>query len=63
MSKPGEKALQAMKELDKTVAVFKKPAVPKTKKEKKIILNEETYLEVCNYVTFTLAMPFCNPYS
>ncbi|XP_019549158.3 splicing factor ESS-2 homolog [Aedes albopictus] len=45
MSKPGEKALQAMKELDKTVAVFKKPAVPKTKKEKKIILNEETYLE------------------
>ncbi|XP_065092625.1 splicing factor ESS-2 homolog [Ochlerotatus camptorhynchus] len=45
MSKPGEKALQAMKELDKSLAVFKKPAVPKTKKEKKIILNEETYLE------------------
>lgn len=47
MSKPGEKALQAMKELDKSVSVFKKPVVPKTKKEKKIILNEETYLEVC----------------
>ncbi|EAT39407.1 AAEL008788-PA [Aedes aegypti] len=45
MSKPGEKALQAMKELDKSVSVFKKPVVPKTKKEKKIILNEETYLE------------------
>lgn len=36
-----------MKELEKSVAVFKKPALPKTKKERKIILNEETYLEVC----------------
>lgn len=45
MSKPGERALQAMKELDKSLVLFKKPAVPKTKKEKKIILNEETYLE------------------
>ncbi|XP_062554782.1 splicing factor ESS-2 homolog [Armigeres subalbatus] len=44
-SKPGEKALLAMKELEKSVAVFKKPALPKTKKERKIILNEETYLE------------------
>ncbi|XP_055611944.1 splicing factor ESS-2 homolog [Uranotaenia lowii] len=45
MSKPGEKALQAMKQLDKAVVVFKKPAVPKTKREKKVILNEEIYLE------------------
>lgn len=46
MAKPGQGALQAMKELDKAVVMFKKPALPKTKKEKKIILNEETYLEV-----------------
>lgn len=45
MAKPGQGALQAMKELDKAVVMFKKPVVPKTKKEKKIILNEETYLE------------------
>uniref|UniRef100_A0A8D8KXI6 Protein DGCR14 homolog n=1 Tax=Culex pipiens TaxID=7175 RepID=A0A8D8KXI6_CULPI len=45
MAKPGQGALQAMKELDKAVVMFKKPALPKTKKEKKIILNEETYLE------------------
>ncbi|XP_055639118.1 splicing factor ESS-2 homolog [Toxorhynchites rutilus septentrionalis] len=45
MAKPGEKALLAMKELDKAMVVFKKPAVPKTKKENKVILNEETYLE------------------
>ncbi|XP_053695610.1 splicing factor ESS-2 homolog [Sabethes cyaneus] len=45
MSKPGEKALQAMLEMEKAVNVFKKPAVPKTKVEKKVILTEEKYLE------------------
>ncbi|XP_055543832.1 splicing factor ESS-2 homolog [Wyeomyia smithii] len=45
MSKPGEKALQAMLEMDKAVTVFKKPAIPKTVKQKKVILTEENYLE------------------
>ncbi|XP_058453617.1 splicing factor ESS-2 homolog [Malaya genurostris] len=45
MSKPGEKALQAMKELDKSVVVFKKPKIPNTRPNKKKILTEESYLE------------------
>ncbi|XP_050100739.1 splicing factor ESS-2 homolog [Anopheles aquasalis] len=46
MSKPGERALQAIKQQDKTVApVFKKPLVPKAKAKDKIILTEEEYLQ------------------
>uniref|UniRef100_A0A340TBC5 DGCR14 n=1 Tax=Anopheles minimus TaxID=112268 RepID=A0A340TBC5_9DIPT len=44
MAKPGERALQAIKEQSKAVAVFKTPNVPKTKAKDKIILTEEEYL-------------------
>lgn len=44
--KPGEMALLAMKNQNKTVQTFKMPDVPLRKKEKKIILNEESYLKV-----------------
>lgn len=43
---PGEMALVAIKSQSKTVQVFKKPGVPVKKKEKKIILSEESYLKV-----------------
>uniref|UniRef100_A0AAG5CZI4 DGCR14 n=1 Tax=Anopheles atroparvus TaxID=41427 RepID=A0AAG5CZI4_ANOAO len=45
MSKPGERALQAIKEQEKTVAVFKTPLLPKSKAKDKIILTEEEYLQ------------------
>ncbi|XP_058059160.1 splicing factor ESS-2 homolog [Anopheles bellator] len=45
MSKPGEKGLQAIKQQERTVAVFKKPVVPRTKTKDKIILTEEEYLQ------------------
>ncbi|XP_035917871.1 LOW QUALITY PROTEIN: splicing factor ESS-2 homolog [Anopheles stephensi] len=45
MAKPGERALQAIKEQGKAVAVFKTPIVPKAKAKDKIILNEEEYLQ------------------
>lgn len=43
---PGEMALVAIKNQNKAVQVFKKPGVPARKKEKKIILSEESYLKV-----------------
>ena len=46
MSRPGEKALIALKQQDKQVQVFKKPEVPQIKKKKSIILTEEQYMEV-----------------
>ncbi|XP_053661259.1 splicing factor ESS-2 homolog [Anopheles marshallii] len=45
MAKPGERALQAIKEQSKAVAVFKTPNVPKAKAKDKIILTEEEYLQ------------------
>lgn len=44
--KPGEMALVAIKNQSKAVQVFKKPNVPAIKKEKQIILSEESYLKV-----------------
>lgn len=46
MVKPGERALLAMKDQNKAVIVFKKPASPIKKKDKKIILTEDKYIEV-----------------
>lgn len=46
VNKPGEMALIAIKNQNKAVQVFKKPNVPLKKKEKKIILSEESYLKV-----------------
>uniref|UniRef100_A0A182Q9G4 DGCR14 n=1 Tax=Anopheles farauti TaxID=69004 RepID=A0A182Q9G4_9DIPT len=45
MAKPGERALQAIKEQNKAVAVFKTPTIPKAKAKDKIILTEEDYLQ------------------
>lgn len=46
-SKPGQMALEALKNQNLSVEVFKKPGVPAQKKiSKKIILNEEKYLSV-----------------
>lgn len=42
---PGQMALMAIKNQSKAVQVFKKPVVPMKKKEKKIILSEESYLK------------------
>lgn len=48
---PGERALIALKEADKRVALFKKPGIPTVKKnkEKKIILTEDSYIEVRSF--------------
>lgn len=46
MEKPGERALLAMKDQNKSLVVFKKPAAPIKKKDKKIILTEDKYIEV-----------------
>lgn len=45
--KLGEKALQAMKEMNTAVVEFKMPTVPKSKKGHMKILSEEQYIEVC----------------
>lgn len=44
--KPGLRALEAMKNLNKTVSIFKIPKVPQKKGEKVKILTEERYIEV-----------------
>lgn len=44
--KPGEMALVAIKNQSQAVEVFKKPSVPVMKKNKQIILTEESYLKV-----------------
>lgn len=44
--KLGERALQAMKEMNTSVVEFKVPSAPKTKKGQMKILTEERYIEV-----------------
>ena len=44
--KLGERALQAMKEMNTAIVEFKVPMVPKTKKGQMKILTEEQYIEV-----------------
>lgn len=45
--KPGQLALVALKNQNKSMEVFKKPSLPvQKKKSKKIILTEEKYLAV-----------------
>lgn len=46
VKRPGEMALVAIKNQNKAVQVFKKPVVPVVKKDKKIILSEESYMKV-----------------
>lgn len=47
-SKPGEKALEAIKKLNAEVSLFKVPKAPQlTKKSKMKILTEEQYIQVC----------------
>lgn len=45
-NKPGERALVAMKNMDKAIVPFKVPRVPVTKKFQMKILTEEQYVEV-----------------
>lgn len=45
INKPGHLALVANKNQSKAVQVFRKPNVPAIKKDKKIILNEDSYLK------------------
>lgn len=49
--KLGEKALEAMKQMDNAVVEFKLPKVPKTKKGQMKILTEEQYIEVSHFRT------------
>lgn len=46
VDKPGLRALEAMKNLNKTVSIFKIPKIPQKKEEKMKILTEERYIEV-----------------
>lgn len=46
MDKPGVRALEAMKNLNKTVSIFKIPKIPQKKEDKMKILTEERYIEV-----------------
>lgn len=46
-TKPGEKALEALKKLNTEVSLFKVPRVPQTKKPRMKLLTEEQYIEVC----------------
>lgn len=45
-SKPGEKALEALKKLNSEVSLFKVPKAPLAKKPKMKLLTEEEYIEV-----------------
>lgn len=47
--KLGEKALEAMKQMDNAVVAFKLPKVPKAKKGQMKILTEEQYIEVSHF--------------
>lgn len=47
IEKPGEKALEAMKNLTNAVSIFKVPKLPEQRKRKMKILNEDQYIEVC----------------
>lgn len=42
---PGEKALQAMKNLTNSVSIFKVPKAPQKRKRSMTILSEEQYIE------------------
>lgn len=50
--KTGAKALIAMKELDNSVVLFKKPTIPRTKKGQMRILTEEQYIEARHSLSF-----------
>lgn len=56
MDKPGLRALEAMKNLNKTVSIFKIPKVPQKREEKVKILTEERYIEVMRFFCFLLGM-------
>lgn len=45
-TKPGEKALEALKKLNSEVSLFKVPKVPQTRKPRMKLLTEEQYIEV-----------------
>ncbi|XP_037048566.1 splicing factor ESS-2 homolog [Bradysia coprophila] len=45
LDKPGLRALEAMKNLNKTVSIFKIPKIPQKKSSKMKILTEERYIE------------------
>lgn len=55
--KLGERALQAMKEMNTSVVEFKVPRIPQTKKGQMKILSEEQYIEV-NSLVHLIAFPF-----
>lgn len=44
--RPGIRALEAMKNLNQTVSIFKIPKIPQKKEDKMKILTEERYIEV-----------------
>jgi len=46
---PGENALIAMNNMNKTLSLFKTPQIPLKKKDKQEILTEERYIEVNLY--------------
>lgn len=59
--KLGERALQAMKEMNTSVVEFKVPSAPRTKKGQMKILTEERYIEVsdkkfCEQFSFFLLL-------
>lgn len=67
MEKPGERALEAMKQMGNAVVQFKMPQVPKTKKGQMKILTEEQYIEVkavlfhCESITDCVSYCFFSP--
>lgn len=57
--KLGERALEAMKQMDNAVVEFKIPSAPRTKKGQMKILTEEQYVEVwfdCLLLIFDAAL-------
>lgn len=52
--RPGEMALVAIKQQSKAVQVFKTPKVPVMKKNKKVILSEESYMKVRKEIIFLI---------
>jgi hypothetical protein len=48
-TKPGAMALVAIKQQSKAVQVFKTPKAPVTKKNKKVILSEDSYMKVSGH--------------
>lgn len=60
--KLGERALQAMKEMNTAVVEFKVPKAPRLKKGQMKILTEERYIEVSdnNFYFFFILLDFIN---